>query len=260
MTTPIRFAQGDTVRHPKRPEWGLGTVRNIQAIAQPDGSRAQRLTVDFANQGRKLINTAIAPLLRDGKANPAALEKPKTRRNTPQAPLPSASRSKAVAGAVNGSAEQGALSGGGGGGAGGGGGDLSGGSDSGTSGGSGWLDALDPSAARGGELWELPDALSDPFADLPQRLTATLDTYRFSTEPRSLMEWATAQTGLDDPLSKYTRSELEHAFPRFARDRDGHLKDIVRQLKRAGNYPALKDAGRGLFPAAQSALDKAIRS
>lgn len=245
MTTPIRFAQGDTVRHPRRPEWGLGTVRSIQAIAQPDGTRAQRLTVDFANQGRKMINTAIAPLVRDGKAAPvAAAKKPSSRRNTPDAPLPSASRTKAAAGIADpapGNAP-GSVS------------DDSGG------GGSGWLDAMDPDGAKGGELWELPDALSDPFADLPQRLKATLETYRFSTEPRSLMEWATAQTGLDDPLSKYTRSELEHAFPRFARDRDAHLKDIIRQLKRENNYAALKDAGRGLFPAAQSALDKAIRN
>lgn len=250
MTTPIRFAQGDTVRHPRRPEWGLGTVRSIQAIAQPDGSRAQRLTVDFANQGRKMINTAIAPLIRDGQSAAAGPpKKPSSRRNTPQAPLPNASRVKTAAGVGvdadtrNGSSASEA--------------DTSGG---GTSGGSGWLDAFDPGAAKGGELWELPDALSDPFADLPQRLKATLETYRFSTEPRSLMEWATAQTGLDDPLSKYTRSELEHAFPRFARDRDAHLKDIIRQLKRENNYAALKDAGRGLFPAAQSALDKAIRN
>ncbi len=242
MTNPIRFAQGDTVRHPKRPEWGLGTVRSIQAIAQPDGSRAQRLTVDFANQGRKNINTAIAPLIRDGQAKPASPTKPKTRRNTPQPPLPQPATAKATA-SVGAAASD--SSGGGGG----------------TSGGSGWLDALDSDGAKSNnELWDLPDELRDPFAGLAERLKATLQTYRFSTEPRALMNWAIVQTGLDDPLSKYTRSELEQAFPRYVRDRDAHLKDLVRQLKRANDFAALKDAGRGLFPAAQSALDKAIRN
>ncbi|MEM8737496.1 MAG: DUF3553 domain-containing protein [Planctomycetota bacterium] len=242
MTTPIRFAAGDTVRHPKRPEWGKGTVRSIQAIVQPDGSRAQRLTVDFANQGRKLINTAIAPLDRAGAASPSKTDKPKTRRNTPEAPLPDHTHTRTPVATTSAPVARGKSA------------------AAAHAPEAGWLDDLDGSAIKGKELWELPDALSDPFASAPERLAATLQTYRFSTEPRALMDWAVAQTGLNDPLSKYTRHELEQAFPRFARDRDAHLKDLVRQLKRENNYAALKDAGRGLFSAAQSALDKAIRS
>lgn len=124
----------------------------------------------------------------------------------------------------------------------------------------GWLAELDGSANKANELWALPDAMVDPFSSLGDRLRATLQTYKFSTEPRPLMDWAVIQTGLNDPLSKYTRHELEQAFPRFARDRDNHLKDLVRQLKRANDFATLKDCGRGLFPAAQSALDKAIRN
>jgi hypothetical protein len=241
MSTTIRFAKGDTVRHPKRPEWGLGTVRDLQAIAQPDGSRAQRLTVDFANQGRKMINTAVAPLERSGTAKPAADSKPKTLRNTPDAPLPTHHRLKpapAAAGASqNGSASSDSES---------------------ASGGSGWLDDLDGSS-QSNELWDLPDDLTNPFGSLADRLRATLATYRFNTDARPLIDWAVSQTGLNDPLSKYTRPELEQAFPRFARDRDQHLRDLVRQCKRADDFVTLKEVGRGLFPAAQSALDKAIR-
>ena len=250
MTTPIRFAKGDTVRHPKRPEWGLGTVRDLQAIAQPDGSRAQRLTVDFANEGRKLINTAVAPLDRAAAA-PKKSSKPSSRRNTPQQPLPQHSKNSPAAAVLNGDSAPGsatatskpeaAASGGP------------------ASGSGGWLDELD-GGAKSNELWDLPDELTNPFGSVPERLAATLQTFRFSTEPRALIDWAIAQTGLNDPLSKYTRHELEQAFPRFARDRDAHLRDLVRQLKRESNFAALKDAGRGLFPAAQSALDKAIRS
>ncbi|MEM7625247.1 MAG: DUF3553 domain-containing protein [Planctomycetota bacterium] len=246
MTTPIRFAKGDTVRHPKRPEWGLGTVRDLQAIAQPDGTRAQRLTVDFANEGRKLINTAVAPLDR-ASAAPKKASKPSSRRNTPQQPLPSHSKTKATpagAAVMNGDSGAGLST------------DTPA-RDKNAAG--GWLDDLD-GGAKSNELWDLPDDLTNPFGSVPERLAATLETFRYSTEPRALIDWAIAQTGLDDPLSKYTRHELEQAFPRFARDRDAHLRDLVRQLKRESNFAALKDAGRGLFPAAQSALDKAIRS
>ena len=237
MSTTIRFAKGDTVRHPKRPEWGIGTVRDLQAIAQADGSRAQRLTVDFANEGRKMINTAVAPLIRSGSA-PTKAEKPKAPRNTPDQPLPRHQKRAVATSAVPANAASSSTS---------------------SSGGSGWLDALDGSS-QSNELWDLPDDLTNPFANVADRLKATLETYRYSTEPRSLIDWAISQTGLNDPLSKYTRHELEQAFPRFARDRDQHLRDLVRQLKRSNDFATLKDAGRGLFPAGQSALDKAIRS
>ena len=120
----------------------------------------------------------------------------------------------------------------------------------------GWLNDLEGQTS---ELWALPDALTDPFASLGQRLKATLETYRYSIDSRALFDWAVRQTGLNDPLSKYNRTELEQAFPRFARDRDLHLRDIVRQLKRSDGFHALKEAGRGLFPAGQSALDRAMR-
>ena len=123
----------------------------------------------------------------------------------------------------------------------------------------GWLNDLEGSTGKN-ELWDLPDELTNPFASISERLQATLQTYKYSTEPKALFDWAVRQTGLDDPLSKYNRHELEQAFPRFARDRDAHLRDMVRQIKRADGYAILKDAGKGLFPAGQSALDRAIRA
>ena len=127
--------------------------------------------------------------------------------------------------------------------------------------GGGWLATLERSRRTSHELWELPDAMTDPFATLPQRLKATLDSYRFSTEARSLIEWAMAQTGLNDPLTKYARQELELGFARFARDRDNHLKQLVRQLKRNGDRLSLDRTRRSLrLPQAQSAFDKAMNA
>ena len=40
------------------------------------------------------------------------------------------------------------------------------------------------------KLWHLPEAMTDPFASLGARLSATLDSYRFSTDPKSLIDWA----------------------------------------------------------------------
>lgn len=206
MEQTPRFDRGDAVMHPRKPEWGQGVVKDAHTITH-EGRPAQRLAVDFANRGRVVINTAVAPLITPEKAK----EQEKTMTTS-------------------------------------------------TSG--GWLASLEKSATgQGHELWSLPHDLTDPFASLIDRLKATLKTYHFSTEPRSLMEWATVQTGLDDPLSKYTRSELEQAFPRFARDRDQHLKDLVRQLKRKGLHVELKQVvNKTQMPAARSALDKAVRN
>lgn len=124
----------------------------------------------------------------------------------------------------------------------------------------GWLSNLErQSNGAAHELWQLPEAMTDPFVSPTRRLHATLDSYRFSTEPRSLIEWAVAQTGLDDPLTKYTRHELEQAFTRFKRDRDLHLTDMVRNFKRNGDAKLLHDALRTLrLPAAKQALTKAM--
>lgn len=127
--------------------------------------------------------------------------------------------------------------------------------------GGGWLDTLGEKAPHGSELWRLPEAMVDPFISIAKRLTATLESYRFSTEPRSLIDWAVAQTGLSDPLSKYTRHELEQGFQRFARDRELHLVELVRNMKRQNMLGVLNAALQtAAVPAARNALQKAMRA
>ncbi len=202
MTQIDHYQQGDVVTHPRRPEWGQGVVKIVQAIVH-QGTAAQRLSVEFANRGRVIINTAVAPLAPKGHAA-------------------TMSSSTTASG--------------------------------------GWLNQLERSNSNSHELWDLPEALTDVFSSELQRLIATLDSYRFTTEPRPLIDWAVIQTGMDDPLSKYTRHELEQAFARFARDRDLHLKELVRQLKRNGQQPVLVQARSACrILAGQSALDRAMR-
>ena len=128
--------------------------------------------------------------------------------------------------------------------------------------GHGWLGSLDSNQKSiSADLARLSDAMTDPFANISRRLQATLDSYRYSTEPRSLIEWGIAQTGLTDPLSKYTRHDLEQAFPRFARDRDNNLQEIVRLIKKQGKSEMIEEALRTtISPAAKNALQRARRN
>jgi transcription elongation factor GreA-like protein len=45
---------GAYVRHPDRPDWGIGQVQTVVR---------QRVTVNFENAGKQLINTAVIALL-----------------------------------------------------------------------------------------------------------------------------------------------------------------------------------------------------
>jgi Protein of unknown function (DUF3553) len=188
--------------HPRRPEWGQGVVKTAQAIVH-EGNTAQRLSVEFANRGRVVINTAVAPLAPKG-----------------QKKIMSSSMTSS----------------------------------------GGWLDQLERSNNNSNELWELPEALTDVFTSDLQRLSATIDSYKYTTEPRPLIDWAVMQTGMNDPLTKYTRHDLEQAFARFARNRDQHLKELVRTLKRNSKHQVLIMARTQCkVLAGQTALERAMR-
>lgn len=126
----------------------------------------------------------------------------------------------------------------------------------------GWLASIAKNARpKGSELWQLPASFSDPFVSDAQRLQTVLDSFRYGLDPRALIEWASAQTGLDDPLTKYTRHDLEQAYQRFARDRELHLREMVRQLKRQGQQALLERAlATTRIPEARAALTRAIKA
>ena len=128
--------------------------------------------------------------------------------------------------------------------------------------GTGWLDSIDgrkPSDEQ--TIWSLPETMTDPFASLSIRLKATLDSFRFQKDPRSLIDWAVAQSGLTDPLSQYNRHELEQSYGRFVRDRDRHLGDLVRLIKKKGEHEVLEQLMREVqMPSARRALEAAIRA
>lgn len=114
------------------------------------------------------------------------------------------------------------------------------------------------------ELSRLPDDTTDPFASLARRLAATVQTFRFGQDPRKnprgLIEWAVAQTGMEDPLTRFTRHELEEAFSYFVRCRDQHLRKLVAELKREGQHSVVLEALHAArYPTAKALLQRALR-
>jgi hypothetical protein len=91
---------------------------------------------------------------------------------------------------------------------------------------SGWLK---PMAERKTSqiMTSLPMEARDPFNSLAHRLRFTLELYRFDRTGRNLVDWSVAQSGLDDPLSRFSRQELEQHFDRWASERDAHLRKLV---------------------------------
>ena len=72
----------------------------------------------------------------------------------------------------------------------------------------------------------LPGQASDPFLPLRRRLEFTAALYRFDPQG-TLVDWAVAQSGLGDPLSRFSRHELEEFFRLWAIERDAHLARLL---------------------------------
>ena len=81
-------------------------------------------------------------------------------------------------------------------------------------------------------MTSLPPECSDPFTSLQKRLERTLSLFRFEASGSSLIEWAIAQTGLDDPLSRFNRHELEAFFDQWRRARDEQTRRLVEESRK----------------------------
>ncbi len=88
------------------------------------------------------------------------------------------------------------------------------------------LHALDHGSALAA-LTALPERATDPFVSLAKRIDETVALYRFKGEGGSLLDWAASQTRLADPLSAFSRHELEEGFAKFRTSLDAHLRKLV---------------------------------
>lgn len=106
-------------------------------------------------------------------------------------------------------------------------------------------------------LAALPDEAADPFRPLTRRLEATVGLYRFESHGRSLLDWAAAQTGLSDPLSAFSRHDLEEGFTRFRQALEAHLAKLVAQARRE-EPTALAGLGAKATPEAHALLTRLV--
>ena len=128
----------------------------------------------------------------------------------------------------------------------------------GATGGGDWLSELEGNRR---DITDLSDAMSDVFLPLSTRVANTIASFRFNDDARGLMDWACAQTGLDDPLSHHSRSELEEAYRRYRHKREQHLTDLVKQARQTGELRVVEQATlQAPNPAAREALRKALRA
>lgn len=116
----------------------------------------------------------------------------------------------------------------------------------------GWLPpASDETDAE--VMTRLPEPATDPFLPALSRLRNSLDLFRFTGSGSSLIDWAVIQSGLDDPLSRFNRHQLEEFFARFMANLEGHVRKLAGDLKRA-DPGALAAAISAAPPGAQRAL------
>ena len=94
----------------------------------------------------------------------------------------------------------------------------------------GWLGAISKTRPEAAMAQLQPDA-TDPFLTPERRLKVLLGLYRFDGTTR-LIDWAVAQSGLGDPLSRFNRTELEAFYKEWTRDRDVTLHRLVTDFRR----------------------------
>ncbi len=233
IATQDKFQIGDRVLHPGKPEWGVGTVASA-AGAVHEGTPCQRLAIRFDRAGLKTITTAFVNLRRASAVDSVLTEA-----------KPAPAGGTGVFSSV--SASNGTRSGANG-------------------GGNGAFtterDPFGPPPAHGlptdprelrRKMTAIPDDAVDPFQTDAARLRAVLGLYRFEPTPGSLIDWAAAQSGLSDPLSHFSRHELEEYFGDFRRNLD---KALAKAVADAAKVPPaeLRTIAQNAPPLGQRAL------
>jgi hypothetical protein len=214
------FAKGDSVIHAGKPEWGPGDVMSAEGQLH-EGKPCQRLTIRFSRGGLKTISTAFADL-RPASEAPLAMFA-KRFAAAPEEPV------------RNGKSRDDTD-------------DLRGNGESEPT----MQDVLDRAASLEA-LQKLPENINDPFVPIMKRVQATLDLYKLWDKPAGVLDWATIQTGLRDPMSMMSRHELEAQMDRFRISLDGHLKKILKDARRE-DAKAVDVALAQCGPAAKAAL------
>ncbi len=217
MTQTRTWAVGDRVVHSGRPEWGAGAITTALKTTQ-DGHPCQMLTIRFDRAGIKTISTAFATLIPADSAPSLPPEMPAADA------APSRMERSGSKFRIHDDAAAVALE-----------------------------DKLSGAADIRERMTKLPDAATDPFSGPISRLKATLDLFKHKPQGGALLDWAAAQSGLADPLSRFNRHELEQFFSAFVVSRDAHARKVIAEMRKS-DPAALQQAVAACPPATQQAL------
>ena len=97
----------------------------------------------------------------------------------------------------------------------------------------GWLGKIAKNQPEDAML-SLPPGATDPFVPIRNRLQFIIKLYRFEATGGKLIDWAVAQTGMDDPLARFNRHELEQFFERWMWERDRLLVRTLDEARKNG--------------------------
>ncbi|HMN97163.1 MAG TPA: DUF3553 domain-containing protein [Phycisphaerales bacterium] len=124
------------------------------------------------------------------------------------------------------------------------------------SGETGWLGQISKRRPEDA-MTELPAIVSDPFVPATRRLEFLLKLYRFNPFEK-LLDWAVAQSGLGDPLSRFSRHELEQQFRLWAVERDSALGRLIQDPELRMVPEHVRQMVNKSGPAAQQAYRRAL--
>ncbi|MEE2894567.1 MAG: DUF3553 domain-containing protein [Planctomycetota bacterium] len=200
----MKHKPGEYVRHPGKPEWGVGEVTKVELITR-DGQPDRRVWIRFPNEGTKTVLASVAGL--------EVVEEEGLPRADGDTLLDRQSTHE-----------------------------------------TGWLGQIAKQKPEDA-MTSLPERTTDPFVPPRGRVQMIFELYRFNRTGGSLIEWAIAQSGLDDPLSRFNRHELEQFFDRWCWERDRALARTIDECRRAGE--PVEEILRGAPASARRGLKKA---
>jgi hypothetical protein len=103
----------------------------------------------------------------------------------------------------------------------------------------GWLDEIG-GRTLDDRLVSLPAAILEQFGTPAQRLVALAPLYELRDESAALVQWARRHAHVADPLSHWSRDELQQAFAAFCLERDTHLRRVAALLVQSDGPDALR--------------------
>jgi hypothetical protein len=102
-------------------------------------------------------------------------------------------------------------------------------------------------------LLKVPEDAIDPFRTPVQRLESMVKIYKWMDSPAGVLEWATSQTGLGDPMSMFNRHELEQHLDKFRIAVDNQMKKLL-PIARKADAPGVQRVLLTAGPSAKAAL------